>query len=227
MPSRILREGILSSESVTSTSKLAELFYRCLMSVVDDYGRYYGHPSILRTNCFPMRLDDVKDGEISGWLDECVKAELLTTYTVKGCKYLEINNFNQRTRSDSKFPAPCPRDDGHDDGHDDRKLPALGEGEGVSRNAVCEGGRRTPTTSPWDDPDEIAYLQVRMLEMMPGDGWQPPDHDIVKQTLRAAGGASATEVNNAIELMRKDGKRPQKSYGWFPKMVKEFYRGRA
>lgn len=35
MPSRILREGILTSERVNALAPLEELFYRRLMSVVD------------------------------------------------------------------------------------------------------------------------------------------------------------------------------------------------
>jgi hypothetical protein len=40
MPVRILREGILTSERVDTLSPAAEVFYRRLMSVVDDFGRF-------------------------------------------------------------------------------------------------------------------------------------------------------------------------------------------
>ena len=39
MPSRILREGINTSPKVNALSPMAELFYRRLMTVADDYGR--------------------------------------------------------------------------------------------------------------------------------------------------------------------------------------------
>ncbi len=48
MPNRILREGILTSERVNLLSWEAEVFYRRLMSVVDDYGRFHAHPALLR-----------------------------------------------------------------------------------------------------------------------------------------------------------------------------------
>ena len=38
MPSRVIRDGILESESVNALSWEAELFFRRLMSVVDDFG---------------------------------------------------------------------------------------------------------------------------------------------------------------------------------------------
>ena len=40
MPSRIIRDGILTSERINALTERAELFYRRLMSVVDDYGRF-------------------------------------------------------------------------------------------------------------------------------------------------------------------------------------------
>src|SRR3990167_11311858 len=57
MPNRILREGILSSERINTLSVHAELFYRRLLSVVDDYGRFFAHPALLRSACYPLRVD--------------------------------------------------------------------------------------------------------------------------------------------------------------------------
>ncbi len=50
MPTRILREGILTSETVNRLSLGAELFYRKFMPVVDDYGRYHAHIHLLHAN---------------------------------------------------------------------------------------------------------------------------------------------------------------------------------
>lgn len=129
MPSRIIREGILTSERINKLSIGAELFYRRLMSVVDDYGRYFAHPSILRAACFPLKVDEIKESDVKKWLGECNDAKLVTIYN--GDKYLQIVDFNQKTRTKSKFPQPadilpakCPQDAG--------KMPSLGGG-------VCEG----------------------------------------------------------------------------------------
>ena len=54
MPNMILREGILTSERVNSLTTEEEIFYRRLISVVDDYGRYYAKPELLRSACFPL-----------------------------------------------------------------------------------------------------------------------------------------------------------------------------
>lgn len=110
MPSRILREGILSSDRVNSLSSAAEVFYRRLMSVVDDYGRFDGRPSMLRVSCYPLRVDAVREADLSRWIAECVKAGLLVLYAVGGKPYLEMQDFRQQARAKSKFPPPS---DGH------------------------------------------------------------------------------------------------------------------
>jgi hypothetical protein len=104
MPTRILREGILTSEKVNMLSLNAEVFYRRLMSVADDYGRYFAHPSILRANCFPLKLDDVSESDVKKMLAECLELGLVVVY--KDGKYLQITGFGQQTRSKSKFPEP-------------------------------------------------------------------------------------------------------------------------
>lgn len=110
MPSRILREGILTSDRVNSLSQGAELFYRRLMSVVDDYGRFDGRPGLIRVSCFPLRVDDVREADISRWSAECAKAGLIALYAVDGKPYLELQDFNQQVRAKSKYPPPS---DGH------------------------------------------------------------------------------------------------------------------
>jgi hypothetical protein len=106
MPSRILREGILSSDRVNALSTAAEVFYRRLMSVVDDYGRFDGRPGMLRVSCYPLRVDAVREADLSRWIAECVKAGLLVLYAVDGKPYLEMQDFRQQARAKSKYPPP-------------------------------------------------------------------------------------------------------------------------
>lgn len=131
MPNRVLREGILTSERIAALSPMAELFYRRLMSVVDDYGRYPAHPTLLRSACWPLAFESVTDQQVTEWLTECAQnacgmTALVTVYRASGNQYLQITDFRQRFRAKkSKYPAPkddrhnVSHDDGHDDGHDD------------------------------------------------------------------------------------------------------------
>ena len=105
MPNRVVREGILSSERVNALSESEELFYRRLMSVVDDYGRYFAHPGLLRSACYPMRLDTKTEAQISEYLVSCQKAGLIRVYQIGSKSYLELVDFHQRMRQmKSKFP---------------------------------------------------------------------------------------------------------------------------
>ncbi len=117
MPTRILREGILTSERVNQLSLEAELFYRRLMSVLDDFGRYDGRICLLRVACYPLRVDEISDKDVKKWLDEVEKIGLLSTYSVENKPFLAVSSFNQRTRAKaSKYPQPpdtCPSHDGH------------------------------------------------------------------------------------------------------------------
>lgn len=108
MPNRVLREGILTSERIDQLASWAsECFYRRLMSVVDDFGRYYANPSLLRAACFPLKLDKVSNADVDKWLADCAGAGLVSTYEFEGRRYLQMRDFRQQVRADkSRFPHP-------------------------------------------------------------------------------------------------------------------------
>lgn len=107
MPSRILREGILTSRRVNRLTPPAELFYRRLMSVVDDFGRYFSDLTLLLAACYPLQIKVMDEVQIEGHLAECVKADLVVTYTVDDTGYLQMLDTRQQLRAkNSKFPAP-------------------------------------------------------------------------------------------------------------------------
>lgn len=84
----------------------AELFYRRLMSVVDDYGRYSALPQLLVSRCYPLQVEKVTKAQVSKWMKLCSAQGLIVLYeSVEGKPLLEIQHFNQRTRTNSKFPA--------------------------------------------------------------------------------------------------------------------------
>lgn len=106
MPNRILREGILTSERVAVLGWPDEVFYRRLMSVVDDFGRYHANPKLLRAALYPLLIDKVSDADIGKWLTSCVNAALVSVYpALDGKRYLQLLDFRQQARAEkSKFP---------------------------------------------------------------------------------------------------------------------------
>lgn len=107
MPDRIVRAGILTSDPVNKLSWAAEVFYRRLFSIVDDYGRYDGRAALLRAHLYPLKVDRVSDADVGKWLTECVTAGLVSVYQVSGQPYVEVFKFGQRVRAEkSKWPDP-------------------------------------------------------------------------------------------------------------------------
>ncbi len=113
MPNRIVREGIIDSPRINALPSWgAEVFYRRLMSVVDDFGRFEAHPQILLSKCYPLKLESVSTQDINGWLEQCEQAALLRRYNVASKAFLQIDNFGQRART-AKYPGPSESDKPH------------------------------------------------------------------------------------------------------------------
>lgn len=108
MPNRIIREGILTSPKLAKLGWAEEVFYRRLLSVVDDFGRYYADDGMLRAACYPRQLNKVSDSDVGKWLRACVDAALVRVYPAEdGERYLEVVKFDQQVRAKkSKFPSP-------------------------------------------------------------------------------------------------------------------------
>lgn len=106
MPNRIIREGILTSDKVDLLDAAAEVFYRRLMSKVDDHGLFDGRASILRTALYPLRVDKVTEKHIEQWLSACAAAGLILRYRVDNKPYVQMLATRWQTRSDAKYPLP-------------------------------------------------------------------------------------------------------------------------
>lgn len=106
MPNRILREGILSSDRVEKLDYPAEVFYRRLLSKVDDHGLFDARPAVLRAALFPLRLDRVREADISRWLVACQTAGLILFYEAEGRPYIKALDTRWQVRSEPKYPLP-------------------------------------------------------------------------------------------------------------------------
>lgn len=82
MPSRIIKETIIISESLTAISAEAERFFWRLVVKADDFGLYYGDPRILASLCFPQKPPS--EQKIRSWLNELVREDMVGTYSALG-----------------------------------------------------------------------------------------------------------------------------------------------
>lgn len=183
MPTRLIREGILTSERINALSSNAELFYRRLMSVADDHGRYSGNLTLLRSSCYPLKVDSVKEDSIKKHLAECIDAGLIVPYTVANKPYIVMVDFGQRVQSKSKFPEPpCVLPDSTVEHGDSPENTALG---GVVVVVDKEQDDAPPAALPPADPEPKAKNGTRLAAdwTLPADWmtWakaERPDLDI-------------------------------------------------
>jgi uncharacterized phage protein (TIGR02220 family) len=195
MPNRIIREGIISSESVCSLTWPAEVFYRRLLSVVDDFGRYHAHQSLLRAACYPLQIDKVGNADIAKWLAECARAGLVSTYTIDGKEYLQVHKFDQRVRAEkSKFPQMQA---------DDGQLTVIGP---TSAHVVGDGDGDDKTSSLSGKPDFVNGKRSQAVEILDflnaktGRNYQPVDANLKMIAARLKEGATVDDCRAVIAM---------------------------
>lgn len=110
MPNRNLQESICSSESLSRlTSWGAEVLFYRLMAQADDFGRFDGRPSVIRSRCYQTQLRRVREREVEMWLADLEAAGIVQCYRVDDRPYLLFPNWPkyQRIRAEkSKYPDP-------------------------------------------------------------------------------------------------------------------------
>jgi hypothetical protein len=182
MPNRILREGILTSPRIAKLDWAAEVFYRRLMSVVDDFGRYYADAGMLRAACYPRQLGKVSDSDIGKWLTVLVEAALVRVYpALDGERYLQLLDFRQQARAaKSKFPEPpseCIADATQVPSKGDAAAPVFVFGDVSVSEGVGSGsalGAAPPSPPPAFDGKNAEALNGKAVVPLAA-GWELPE----------------------------------------------------
>lgn len=163
MPNRILRD-YTDSLAVDKLDWLGECMFVRLIQKADDYGRFHGNPTLVRSLLFPLK-NGLRDSDISARLAACEKAGLIRVYESNGKPFVEIVNFGQRLKASTRSKYPEPpwakgeqiREDPGRSGKT-REDPAIGEGEGenISLSRARESslnekilGELTPDWERW------------------------------------------------------------------------------
>lgn len=108
MPSRILKDSILTDKAFNSLTLTEESIYHRLLVSADDYGVFYADPVLLLRLLFP-RKTDVTEETVREGLDHMEEAGIISRYTAQGEDYLIIRSWenDQRLRNTRhKFPVP-------------------------------------------------------------------------------------------------------------------------
>ena len=100
------------SDKVDLLTSEGERFFTRLIMKADDFGCFWGDTRLLKANLFPLKLDKVREADISRWIAECVKAGLILFYEIESKRYIQIQDFRQRLdKAKAKFPLPTKSND--------------------------------------------------------------------------------------------------------------------
>ncbi len=114
MPNRFLKESIKRSPQIDALSWFEEVVFYRLLVTVDDFGRYYGDPQLLKNDLFP-RKNSITTKSIEDAIRRLEERELLTSYVVDGAAYVFLNTWlkhNKPRAKASKFPSPEDAEEG-------------------------------------------------------------------------------------------------------------------
>lgn len=147
MPNRIIKESICTSPNLDVLSANAEvLFYRLIVNC-DDYGRLEYNGKLIRSRCFPLKIDQITDAQIEQWLQEIQVAQLVKLYAVDGRFFLQFNTWerHQQIRAKrSKYPSP-------NGDNDSNGLQVITDDNKCPRNPIQSNPNPIPTQPPSSD----------------------------------------------------------------------------
>jgi hypothetical protein len=109
LPNRFIKESVCTSETLDHlTAEEERLFYRLIVTC-DDYGRFDARPEIVRSRCFPWKVDKLKIYVVGDWISRLAVVELITLYENYGKPYLQFNTWTEHQQiraTKSKYPGP-------------------------------------------------------------------------------------------------------------------------
>jgi hypothetical protein len=109
MPNRTIKESICISETIDQLSPEEErLFYRLIINC-EDFGRMPAKAEIVKSKCFPLKVDKISTQDIEKWIMGLVDAGLIVLYEHNGKTYLQFitwDDHQQRRADKPKYPGP-------------------------------------------------------------------------------------------------------------------------
>ena len=110
-PFAALLKSICNSVKLNAVSEGSEVLFYRLLTVCDDYGRYYGSAELVKSYVLAKRTRVTVD-EVERRLAELVAVGLIEQYEIEGETCLAIIKYHTRMRADrvprGAFPPPRP-----------------------------------------------------------------------------------------------------------------------
>jgi hypothetical protein len=107
---RSIKPTAFTSESMASVSVPARWTFAGLWTYCDDDGRGRADPRLIKGQLWPLD-DDVTSADVTSYMDELEKEDMLCRYSVDGRAYLHVVHWTDhqaiQKKTRSKLP-PCP-----------------------------------------------------------------------------------------------------------------------
>jgi hypothetical protein len=181
MPQRQLKPGLVSSLRYNKVSWQAQNLFTRLIGLVDDYGRFDGHPLIVSRSAFPYgdpKGRNIPEKQIQKWLEELANSRvgtedlaLISLYVVRGVPYLLLNRWTERVRAEKpRYPDPPF--------HQPLNFASRDVEEGYRRwQAEADVGSRQQINPPAADRNRSDHDQNRPKEEVVAHGVVEPPSD--------------------------------------------------
>lgn len=106
MPNRVIKDSVRQSREIDSLTWFQEVVFYRLIVTVDDFGRYYANPQIIKSELFPTK-EDLAKRDVETALNKLEEVGLIERYEYDGTQYLQFTKWDrhqQRRATKSKFP---------------------------------------------------------------------------------------------------------------------------
>jgi hypothetical protein len=177
MPNRIIKESILTSESIDALNESAEILHYRLLVNADDQGRFMASPSSLASALFPLKTEKMNGQKLAALCRQiaadCRKLSevgIIKLYTGSGRQYGYFPTWHEHQRIRNVRPkyAKPPKDD--NDNNDLVDLPQSADNSPQNDDSLPQSvGKKLPESESESEsesegkkeklaPENIIYL---------------------------------------------------------------------
>jgi hypothetical protein len=107
MPSRLIKESILTSPNLNSLSDLAERHFYRLLVISDDWGCFESTPAVVRGLCYPLK-DSVAKEDVALWQKELEDKNIIKSWICNDRAYSQFVTFDKHNSLNEQHQPQTP-----------------------------------------------------------------------------------------------------------------------
>lgn len=233
---RYIKPGLFSNEDLAELPIPARYLFSGLWVLADKEGRLEDRPKRIKAQVFPY--DDIPFEQVEEWLSLLASAGFIVRYSIRGRFYIAMPTWHQHQRphpreTPSVIPEPeCNPEENREISKGEPKVSPECANSGGNEHGdeheneygvSASGDGASPLAS---DGEDIAWVQQALKDYMGGNyprEWGDPDEDIARKCLAVLGSRPITDLREALLVLHRRGRRPCKSWAFFPAVLNSFF----